>query len=256
MYDSQAVLDGLSGIPVAFLIIGAVLFAGFYGYYIESIRLGLKQRTYCVPVGANMFNFAHDLVFVAMFRHWFHEVDHWVFKAFWWGLVVFMAMELCIHAQTLRYGRRDLFPKLGRAHFVLAYLGMQAGFVIAFLFLLSLLPGDELFLVKISISVALNAAFGLAFVLRREGSSSRLQAVLLLVGAVTMFFAFLPLLSPFFESAVYRSLGVLAVSCAAIYLWIVSRSLQRRRAVVKAEPAGSRARSTDVNEGPASPARS
>lgn len=90
MYSVDEVLSNLARLLGLLLAAGGVAFVGYYLYYIEAIRLGFRDRTHGVPVFANMYNTAHDVLFVSYFRRWFFEVDHWLFKVFWVALLIFV----------------------------------------------------------------------------------------------------------------------------------------------------------------------
>lgn len=222
MYDTSSVLEVLDQLPLAFLVSGVAVFIGFYAYYIESIRLAKKQKSFTTPVLGNMVNFAHDIVFISMFSHWFYEIDHIIFKLFWVGLVIYTGMEIIVHIQTIKYGRQELAPSLTQTQFVVGYIAAQIGVTFIFIFMMSLIPADDLFLIKFSLAVICIVVSGFLFNHRRQGrGSSLVQASSLLAGGTVMFFGFLPALSPYFENGYYRAAGAVVVLSALLNVIIV-----------------------------------
>ena len=223
-YDVDQVLATVQHQIGAVLLSGAVIFVGYYLYYGEAIRLGFRDRTHAVPVFANMYFFAHDLLFLLLFRRWFYEIDHWLYRAFWVGLLVFTGLECVVHYQTLRYSRQELFPTLSQRQYVLAYAGMQAAIGSLFWFIYTQLA-DYLFLISFSSTVIVSVAFMLPFLHARgtQKGQSRVLAISLIISPIGFFFLFLPVLSPYFASLPYRVMGIVTVAIAVVYLWRLGR---------------------------------
>lgn len=223
-YPVDEVLANIQNSIGAVLLSGAVIFVGYYLYYGEAIRLGFRDKTHAVPIFANMYFFAHDLVFASLFQRWFYEIDHWLYRAFWFGLVVFTVLEGVVHYQTLRYSQRDLFPTLTRRQYVFVYAGMQLAIGILFWFIYTQLD-DYLFLISFTSTVIVSVAFMLPLLHARasQKGQSRLLAASLIISPIGFFFLFLPVMSRYFASLPYLVMGITTVAVAVIYMWYLPR---------------------------------
>lgn len=223
-YPMNEVLANLQNSIGSVLLGGAVIFVGYYLFYGEAIRLGFRDKTHAVPVFANMYFFAHDMLFISLFQRWFYEIDHWLYRAFWFGLIAFTALEVVVHYQTIRYSLQDLFPGLDRRQSLLAYSGMQLAIGILFWFIYTQIA-DDLFLISFASTVIVSVAFMLPLLLARSSQKgqSRLLAASLIISPVGFFFLFLPSMSRYFASPPYYIVGAVTVAIAVIYMWCLPR---------------------------------
>jgi hypothetical protein len=229
MYEPDQIIRYLEAPSAVFYVTASLLFFAFYCYYIESIRVGFRTSLFAIPLGANTFNFSHDIIFVSRYDHWFHHVNNWVFKAFWFALIGFLILESIVHIQTLRHGRSVLCPKLSQRQFVAAYVLVQISAVVLFLFLDSLISYDILWMIKFTLAASLNALFVLPFNMSRDCvTSSRLQAGTLLLAVSVLFFGFLPHLSPYFSNIHYQMAGAVVVLVSAVNFFYAVRQPHNR----------------------------
>lgn len=228
MYTIEEVLAQADNQTGAVLAAGFVIFAGTYLLYIEAVRLGFKHRTHAIPLLANMYFLAHDLFFIALFQRWFGEIGHWFYKAFWFGILVFLPLELLVHYQTLKYSRQELFPSLSQRQYVAVYALMQVGVGAVFWWSFRLLDAmDPLFLVHFAITDVL-VTLGLFPLLQsrrsRKGQSQLLATGVLVGSNIGFFFLFLPTLSGAFTAPAWRVLGGGLCLLTLTYMWALSRS--------------------------------
>ena len=223
-YSVDMVLANIQNSIWSVLLGGAVIFVGYYLYYGESIRLGFRDETHTVPVFANMYFFAHDVFFLALFQRWFFEIDHWLYRAFWFGLVIFTGLECVVHYQTLRYSQQDLFPRLNRRQYLIAYAGMQLAVGVLFWFIHTQIA-DYLFLISFASTIVVSVAFMLPQLCARasQKGQSRLLSASLIISPIGFFFLFLPAMSSYFASLPYILLGITTVIVAVIYAWCLPR---------------------------------
>ncbi|MCC5582086.1 hypothetical protein IMZ11_41475 [Microtetraspora sp. AC03309] len=222
-YQVPQVLQNIDAHPVPVLLAGAIANTGAYILYIEGIRLGFRHRTYAIPIFANMYFFAHDVLFVSLFSHWFTEVDHWLFRMFWGALLIFAVLECVVHYQTIKFGRQELFPGLTQGQYVVAYSAMQAAIVVLFWFVYSGL-GDPLFLLTFSTTIIVAIGWYIPLLLKRR--SRKGQSFLLAWGLVLLngfFFLFLPRMSDAFTAPVYHAIGATTTVVSLVYLWLLTR---------------------------------
>lgn len=223
-YAVSDVVNNLQNSLGLILLGGAIIFVGYYLYYGEAIRLGFRHQTHAVPLFANMYFFAHDVIFISLFRRWFYEVDHWLYRAFWFGLVAFTVLELIVHYQTVRFSQQALFPALNQRQYWLAYGATQLAIGVLFWFIYSQID-DFLFLISFASTVIVSVALMLPL-LHGRGSArgqSRLLATSLIISPVGFFFVFLPAMSSYFLSLPYLLVGVTTVVVAIVYWQRLSR---------------------------------
>lgn len=223
-YSVDEVLSNIQHSLGSILLGGVVIFVGYYLCYGEAIRLGFRDRTHAIPVFANMYFFAHDMIFIALFRRWFYEIDSWLYRLFWIGLVVFTILEMIVHYQTLQYSQRDLFPHLNRQQFMAAYAGMQLAIGVLFWFIYTQIS-DYLYLISFASTVIISVALMLPLLQSRasQKGQSRLLAASLIVSPIGFFFLFLPAMSHYFASPPYYAVGFVTVVTAVIYMWVLPR---------------------------------
>jgi hypothetical protein len=223
-YPLDQVLANIQNSILAVLLSGAVINLGYFLFYGEAIRLGFRDKTHAVPVFANMYFFGHDLIFVFLFQRWFYEIDCWLFRAFWFGIVVFTLLEVVVHYQTLRYSHRELFPRLTYRQYLFAYAGMQLAIGVLFWFIYTQID-DYLYLISFTSTIIVSVAFMLPLLHARgnQKGQSRLLAASLIVSTIGFFFLFLPVMSCYFASWPYRIMGVATLVVAVIYMGCLSR---------------------------------
>lgn len=207
------------------LLAGAVVFVGAYGQYLEAIRLGFKHRTHAIPWFANMFFFAHDIVFVLLFDRWFNQIGHWLYQVFWIALIIFTLFECVVHYQTLRYSREELFPNLTPRQYWVVYILLQVLVALLFAFIYAHL-NDPLFLISFAITEVISNVFNIPMLLRRgsrKGQSFFLAGWLLLGSCLGYFFLFGPLVHPLFRTPLYIAVGIIIILLNVTHVWLMTR---------------------------------
>lgn len=227
LYDTQAVLQTVDAQWPLVLPLCALALIGNYIYWIENLRLGFRDRIYSMPVGCLLFFLPHDATFIAMYAHWFHELDHWFPKLWWYGLCVTVGMELTFLVLLLKYGRKELAPKASQRTFAaLVVLGL-ALCSIAWLVVKSAMA-DELFLIIFGITIFWCAPFNLALMAQRQSAVG--QSQLAWLGFLMMPVFYYPatlLLSPGFQSPLWLALGAATVIGGLVNL-VYLRALNHR----------------------------
>ncbi len=224
-YTIPEVLNNIDSRLAAVLLAGGMIFVGAFIQYLEGIRLGFRDRTHAIPAFANMYFFAHDLVFVGLFTHWFVEVDHWLFKLFWFGILIFTLLECIVHYQTIKFSRQELFPDLNRRQYIIVYVALQVAILGLFIFIYSHLD-DPLFLISIATTEIISNVFNISLLRRRrnrKGQSFLLAWGLLLGSNIGFFFLFLPLLSNAFVTPIYYATGILVTAMNLIYMFLLTK---------------------------------
>jgi len=83
---------------------------GYYVQYIANVRKGFRDRIHATPVPANMWNFADDIIYLALVGRWF----------------------------GIRFSLGDLFPRLARREALVLYVGLQASLITLMAFFIQL----------------------------------------------------------------------------------------------------------------------
>lgn len=207
------------------LLTGAFFLTASYIYYIEAIRLGFRDKTHAVPIFANMYIFAHDITFLLLANRWFNEVHHWLYKVFWFAVIIFVIMESVVHYQTIKYSGKDLFPQLGQQQYLLIYLLMQIGVAILFYFIYTQL-NDFLFLIHFTLTIIILNALNIPMLISRGSGKgqSMVTAFSILIGPnIVLFLFFLPLLASYFRSLPFILMGIGVTILNLIYIWLLTK---------------------------------
>jgi len=211
MYQTAAVLHEVDRHVVAVLLLCGLALVGNYIFWIENLRLGFKHKTYSMPIACLLFFLPHDATFVAMYGHWFHDINHWFPKLWWCGLCVTVGMELTFLVMLLKYGKAEVAPLASQALFTgMVFLGL-ALCTIVWLVIKSVM-NDDLFLVIFGVTIFWCAPFNLALMARRGSTVG--QSRLAWCGFLLMPAAYYPatfILAPGFRSVLWAALGVATI---------------------------------------------
>jgi hypothetical protein len=186
MYDPFAVLPRISEHAWPIILLCGLALLSNYAWYIEAIRLSHRDRCYTLPPAVTLVYLAHDGSYLLLFRDWWGRYAHWFPQLFWIALIFTFAGEVVIFVQTLRYGRRDLAPRLTQRAFVAL---MLAGLMItaAAWAAVKVALGDDLYLLSFMALIFWAAPFGSALMLRRasgQGTSTWMWASATLIGVL------------------------------------------------------------------------
>jgi len=192
-YDPQVVIENSeSGVRMALILI-LMAAAGIGGYmqYVGAMRRGKRDRIYSIPLVTNLWNFAHDVTFVASYDSWFDDENElWILKLFWFGLIVFSIMELVVISHIIRFAREDLWGEgctVPRA--IATYAALQA-FVFGIFWWFQGITEDPLEYYGLTTTVIMASAFNISMM--RSRGSQRGMSEFILWGYVTLSCAFWP----------------------------------------------------------------
>ena len=110
MYNTQDLLASIDQHRLPVLALCAFAMLGNYTFFFEAYRVSRREKIFTIPIFCTMFWFAHDLSFVYRFDIWWHQIDHWYVKAFWFALVLTVTFEAIYLRQVIRYGGKELLP--------------------------------------------------------------------------------------------------------------------------------------------------
>jgi hypothetical protein len=110
MYETHELLAAIDAHRLPVLLLCAFAMLGNYTFFLEAYRVSRREKIFTIPIFCTMFWFAHDLSFVYRFDIWWHQIDHWYVKAFWFALVLTVTFEAIYLRQVVRYGGRELLP--------------------------------------------------------------------------------------------------------------------------------------------------
>lgn len=222
-YDGIAALTGHEKYAWVVLPFCAISFAGAYMQYFGAIRNGFRDRTHSIPLGCNLWFLAHDTTYVALFHHWFSEVDHWLVKAFWFALLVFACCELVVFYQIVRFSLPDLFPGLGRVRACTA-LVLSQGATYTLFWWFHDIARDPIYLLCFTTTVVLTPVLTIPMMLWR--GSPRGFSTFMLTGYVLLAVGFYPwvfIVEPYFREPVFVALGFANIGVSLVPLWLYHR---------------------------------
>lgn len=217
-YDPAGVVARTSQNLVPIVGACALSFVGAYLQYFGAIRGGFRDRTHSIPLIGNLWFFAHDTTYIVNYHHWFHEVDFWLVKAFWFALVVFALCESAVTVQILRFSRNDLFPGMSRLQAFATYAGLQAMAYGVFWWFLSMIH-DPFYYLSFATTVVLAPMFNITMM--RSRGSRRGFSQPMLVGFVFLtagFWLWMFLSDPYFHQPFFWvvAAGNVAMSVAGV----------------------------------------
>ncbi|HEX5804819.1 MAG TPA: hypothetical protein VFY31_00555 [Macromonas sp.] len=223
-YDALQALQSIEQ-NIGYIAIGGAI-AGIltFVYFWESIRCGLRDRSFSSPMVATIWFLPHDFSFVLEYDKWFNVYNHWWCKAWWVGLVATVCLEIYLVWQIIRFGREELMPHLSQKAFTWAILGATFGAGVIW-FVIKGSMDDELFFTSFLITIVWPIPFTTAQLLRRKtrrGTSVLQQGVLLPM--YLGLWAALCFIDPFFRSPTFIVLTATVAVWALFNLKLV-RSL-------------------------------
>ncbi len=225
LYDVSSTLANIDQNVPRLLTFGALALICNFIYFGSGIYLGFKQKVVSMPIVATLIFIPHDLVYVMMFDKWFNVYDHWFMQLYWVGLIITNIEEFCFLYLAIKYGREEYAPSISqRAWTGLIFLALAGAFV-AFVAIKSVLA-DELWFFTFGWTVWFCIPLVIPMMLKRNSTAgqSRLMWTAYIGMAISYWCAVYPL-APFFQSAVWLSLGGVIVVWALAVLWTI-RSIE------------------------------
>ena len=220
-YNAAAALANTDRQLLPVLLFCAISFVGAYMQYFGAIKNGFKDRTHAIPVGCNLWFFAHDTTYVAMFGYWFGDIGHWLMMAFWAMLLLFALLEVVVIYQVLRFSRQQVFPGLTCGQAIVAYLACQGAAYCLFWWFHAIIE-DPLYFISFTTTVILTPVLTIPMMLHR--GSRRGFSPFMLWGFVLLavgFYLWMYWLDPFFTTPLFIWLGLfnaaIALSTLVIY---------------------------------------
>lgn len=192
-YDPQVVIDNSnSGVSMAVvLVLMAVAGLGGYMQYAGAIRRGQRDRMYCIPLVTNLWNFAHDVTFVASYRSWFDDENElWILKLFWFGLILFSILELVVISHIIRFAREDLWGAGCSVPRAIAMYTVLQAFVFGIFWWFQGITDDPLEYYGLTTTVIMASAFNISMM--RARGNRRGMSEFILWGYLTLSCGFWP----------------------------------------------------------------
>lgn len=229
MYLASDVLQRIDqqlGLILAFTAIAWI--TGFVQIF-EAIRLGQRDRLPGAPAGMTIFLLAHDSSFFLRYDYWFHQLGHWYFELYWFGMGVAVLIELFMFAQLVRYGRNEIAPWLSPKFFLMLLLLYQLA-TYALLWWLQGVLDDPLYLISLTATQVVAVIFNLPMLLRRGSArgQSRIYAWATLLGPGSLALGLFPALSPeLFLHAKYIG-ACFGLMCLSLFYIVLLERARRR----------------------------
>lgn len=173
MYDVQMVLSNLDENLIFFLVFGGIGGICNWWLLIEGIRVGFRDRMHSISLICLLFWAAHDVSFVLLWDTFFRDIDHWVWKLFWFNILGSVITEIILFYQVLKFSGDELFPGIKQAHRLGILAGAFSVAMIVFWYLKSAFGGDPLFLYMMPLTILMCPMFSLPMALRRRSSQGQ-----------------------------------------------------------------------------------
>ncbi|WP_428312986.1 hypothetical protein [Hydrocarboniphaga sp.] len=231
MYDPNATLQAIDDHVVAILLLNALALIANVIYFGEAVRLAARDRLYTMPLAGTLLFIAHDLSYILHYEKWFKQYHHWFSELYWFGLIATLALELLFFHQTMKYGRKELFPQLTqRAYTALLLAGLLG--VGVFWWVLKQNLDDDLYVVSFFMTTMLCPMLSSGLLARRQsvrGQSTRMWIAFCVM--VIAYFSWTQYLGDYFRSFWWRAFAVADLAWGLAMLWLV-RSMSRKRSQV------------------------
>jgi hypothetical protein len=166
VYDTTAVLAQVDKHVVAFLALGAIALLCNWYYFFECARLAHRDRCAPMALWATTAFIGHDGSYLLNFDRWFHHYTHWFPKLFWVGLIVTFSFECIFFVQTIRFGRKELAPRLSQPQWTWYCIGALA-IGVAFWTITKSYLDDPIYLMTFLVTFGMCAPATIPFMIRR-----------------------------------------------------------------------------------------
>lgn len=226
-YRTGEVLANVEDHTAVVLVLCALALLGNYIFWISNLRGGWRAQTYTMPLPCIVFFLAHDATFVASYDIWFHDIDHWFPKLWWFGLIVTCLMEVTFLAMFLRFAQSEIAPQVSRQVFVIGTFVALAFATVSWLVIKSAMD-DRLYLTIFGFTIFWCGPWYLALTWRRQhaGGQTRLAWCAYLMMPLFYWPATM-VMSEDFRSALWIGLGVATVlgglANLALLTWLRER---------------------------------
>lgn len=170
MYDAESVLRIVDDHVVLVVLLGALALAANWTYFFECARLAQRDRCTPMALWATTIFIGHDGSYLLHADQWFNGYDgvpgSWFPPLFWVGLIVTFTFECIFFVQTVRFGRREIAPRLTQQQWVGYCLGaLVAGFV--FWSVVKTYLDDDLYLMTFLVTFGMCAPATIPAMIRR-----------------------------------------------------------------------------------------
>ena len=168
MYDSHEVLASIDLNKWPILVLCALAMICNYAWFFAAVIRGFKDKVYPVPIFSTLFWLAGDSSVVMSYDLAFRVYNHWYLKLFWFALLVTVTCEPVYLFMIIKFGRKEVSPRLSQHQFTALMLAMLGGMLVGWHFLMRLL-GDDLFINYFHLANFVGP-FCAAFLLLRRGN--------------------------------------------------------------------------------------
>jgi len=223
MYDPVSTLQTIDRHAVAVVGLCVVALVFNYAYFGEAIRLGFRHKTYSVPASVTLIFLPHDISYLLEFDKWFGYYDHWFCKLWWVGLIFTASIEAIFFYQLLRYGRQEILPQLSQSAYSIVMLIALAAGAGAWWTVKQAL-NDDLYLFSFGWTLFWGAPLCISMMVRRGTSRGQSRWMWISYSLMAIFYwAATAVMDPYFRSAGWLTVLVLALGFAAANLWFLRK---------------------------------
>ncbi|MFE3000568.1 hypothetical protein ACFXG4_36895 [Nocardia sp. NPDC059246] len=166
MYNPEVILADVSHRAGLIVALGAVALLCNWYYFFECARLAQRDRCAPMALWATTVFIGHDGSYLLKYNDWFHHYDHWFPKLFWVGLIVTFSFEVIFFVQTVRFGRKEIAPRLSQAQWTAYCLGALVTGIVFWAVTKHYLD-DPLYLMTFLVTFGMCAPATIPFMIRR-----------------------------------------------------------------------------------------
>jgi len=227
MYSLQEVYDNIARHSGEIQIVFGLLVVSAYIQMGLAIWLGFRDKSHAIPIVPLMIFFAHDTEHLYRHNYWFKIIGHPFFMAGYWTFPIYIAAELVIMFQIIRYSRAELFPGASCRQAIGILIALQICTFVVYVWAHEQL-GDPLYLVvALGVTQFLSHAFNIPMLLRRgsrKGQSIFFACNILLGAGILNWFFGLPLFAEQFRTPAHYAMGTVVVLLGSAYLYLLWRT--------------------------------
>lgn len=224
MYDVQTVIANLDENIVWFLIFGGIGGICNWWLLIEGIRLGFKDRSYAISLICLLFWAAHDVSFIALWDTFFVDIDHWVWKLFWFNILGSVITECILFYQVVMYSGDEIFSTEKTSHRVGILAAAFAMTLLAFWYLKTAFGGDPMFLYMMPLTIFMCPMFSISLATKRKSRRGQsLRQMWIYIALVCGIWPAWYILDEAFRQPLFLALGVATILWSVTNMFVLKR---------------------------------
>ena len=228
-YDPISVLHRIDHHVALTVVLGGVALVCNFVYFYEAARCAARDRCAPFALWATTLFAAHDGNYLLNAHRWFSTYGHWFPELFCFALVVTFGFEVVFIAQTIRFGRPEIAPRLSQRAFAAVVAGALVAAAVIWAVVKQVIA-DPLYLTSFTVTIAWCLPSATALLLRRgDGRGQSTRQYVAFTGMASAWFACNMLVfGPAFRALALVLLFILAIVWGAAQALALHRVSLRR----------------------------